>query len=215
MRVRDDDIHDHGTPGWSVGLIGRTLPSVTNFSGRTLGLEEAAAVTRVLESGILSSVWGTEVHALEHEMAERFGVTNAVACSSGTAAIHLAMAAAAISPGDEVITTPISDFGSVAPILAQNAVPVFADVDPATGNLDPSAVQRAIGPHPRAILVVHLFGAPTPLEPLRRLPDKHNLTLIEDCAQAWLSETDTPWDFGRHGRRRRVFQPAAVEAHHL
>ncbi len=122
------------------------FPSMAEAGGRTLGEEEIDAVTRVLRSGMLSSVWGTEVRALEAEMAQLHGVAHAVAASSGTAALHLAVAAAAPDPGDEIITTPISDFGTVAPILAQNAVPVFADVDPGTGNLDPDAVAKAIGP---------------------------------------------------------------------
>jgi perosamine synthetase len=156
--------------------------------GRTLGDEEVAALDRVIRSGMLSSVWGTETRALEREVAEMYGSRHAVACSSGTAALHLSVVAAAPDPGDEIITTPITDFGTVAPILAQNAVPVFADVDPETGNLDPSSVAKAIGPRTRAILVVHLFGAPAPVAELRALADAHGLALIEDCAQAWLAE---------------------------
>ncbi|NUR72569.1 MAG: DegT/DnrJ/EryC1/StrS family aminotransferase [Hamadaea sp.] len=164
------------------------FPSMADAAGRTLGDEEIAAVTRVLRSGMLSSVWGTEVKALEREVAELHGVAYAIAASSGTAALHLAVAAAAPDPGDEIITSPISDFGTVAPILAQNAVPVFADVDPLTGNLDVDSVARAIGPRTRAILVVHLFGAPAPVAELRELADRHGLMLIEDCAQAWLTK---------------------------
>ena len=160
------------------------FPSMADADGRTLGQEEIEAVTRVLRSGMLSSVWGTEVRALEREMADRFGVAHAVACSSGTAALHLAVAAVAPEPGDEIITSPISDFGTVAPILAQNAVPVLADVDPRTGNLDPAAVAAAIGPRTRAILGVHLFGAAADL---REVAEAHGLPLIEDCAQAWLT----------------------------
>lgn len=159
-------------------------PSMVNSSGRTFGAEEVEAVTRVLQSGMLNSVWGTEVRALEREMAERFGTGYAVACSSGTASLHLAVAAVAPEPGDEIITSPITDFGSVAPILAQNAVPVFADVDPMTGNLDPESVAAAIGPRTRAILGVHLFGG---VADLREVADAHGIPLIEDCAQAWLA----------------------------
>ncbi|MFI6496367.1 DegT/DnrJ/EryC1/StrS family aminotransferase [Nonomuraea typhae] len=157
-------------------------------AGRTLGEEEIAALERVIRSGMLSSVWGAEVRALEGEVAELYGSRHAIACSSGTAALHLSVVAAAPDPGDEIITTPITDFGTVAPILAQNAVPVFADVDPATGILDPRAVAGLIGPRTRAIMVVHLFGAPAPVDDLRALADRHGLTLIEDCAQAWLTE---------------------------
>lgn len=164
------------------------FPSMGSADGRTLGAEELAALERVIGSGMLSSVWGTEARALEREVAQLYGVRHAVSCSSGTAALHLAVVAAAPDPGDEIITTPITDFGTVAPIVAQNAVPVFADVDPATGNLDPAAVAALIGPRTRAIMVVHLFGAPAPVDELRALADAHGIALIEDCAQAWLTE---------------------------
>ncbi|GAA3538994.1 hypothetical protein GCM10022419_018760 [Nonomuraea rosea] len=156
--------------------------------GRTLGDEEVAAAERVIRSGMLNSVWGTEARALERELTEMYGVRHAITCSSGTAALHLSVVAAAPDPGDEIITTPITDFGTVAPILAQNAIPVFADVDPSDGNLDPAAVAALIGPRTRAIMAVHLFGAPARVRELRELADEHGLTLIEDCAQAWLTE---------------------------
>ncbi|MEU6729796.1 DegT/DnrJ/EryC1/StrS family aminotransferase, partial [Nonomuraea wenchangensis] len=156
--------------------------------GRTLGDEEMDALARVIRSGMLNSVWGTEARALEAGIAELYGSRHAISCSSGTAALHLSVVAAAPDPGDEIITTPITDFGTVAPILAQNAVPVFADVDPRDGNLDPDAVAALIGPRTRAIMAVHLFGAPARVAELRALADEHGLTLIEDCAQAWLTE---------------------------
>ncbi|MGW4801238.1 DegT/DnrJ/EryC1/StrS family aminotransferase [Nonomuraea sp. NPDC004297] len=164
------------------------FPNMAESAGRTLGDEEVAALDRVIRSGMLNSVWGTEARALEREVAELYGSRHAIACASGTAALHLSVVAAAPDPGDEIITTPITDFGTVAPILAQNAVPVFADVDPADGNLDPDAVAALIGPRTRAIMVVHLFGAPARIGELRALADRHGLTLIEDCAQAWLTE---------------------------
>lgn len=108
-----------------------------------------------------------------------------VTCSSGTAAVHIAIAAAGIGPGDEVITTPITDLGTVAGILFQQGVPVFADLGAATYNLDPVAVERAITPNTKAIVAVHLCGTPCDLSALRAIADKHHLILIEDCAQAW------------------------------
>ncbi|MEV0389096.1 DegT/DnrJ/EryC1/StrS family aminotransferase [Nonomuraea sp. NPDC050643] len=164
------------------------FPNMAEPAGRTLGDEEVAALERVIRSGMLSSVWGTETRALEREIGELYGSRHAIACSSGTAALHLSVVAAAPDPGDEIITTPITDFGTVAPILAQNAVPVFADVDPSDGNLDPDAVAKLIGPRTRAIMAVHLFGAPAKVGELRALADEHGLTLVEDCAQAWLTE---------------------------
>ncbi|WBQ04253.1 DegT/DnrJ/EryC1/StrS family aminotransferase [Kribbella sp. CA-293567] len=164
------------------------LPGVLEPAGRTIGAEERAAVLRVLDSAVLCSTFGGEARALEDEMAALYG-RPAMACSSGTAALHLAMAAVRFEPGDEVITTPISDFGTVAPVLAQNGVPVFADVDPVTGNLDPVAVEAAVTARTRAIVVVHLFGAPADVVGLRAVADRHGLVLIEDCAQAWLGTT--------------------------
>ncbi len=108
-----------------------------------------------------------------------------VTCSSGTAAVHIAIAAAGIGPGDEVITTPISDIGSVTGILFQQGVPVFADLEPSTYNLDPKSVARCITPRTKAIVAVHLAGTPCNLAPLQALAEKHGLVLIEDCAQAW------------------------------
>ncbi|MFC7586202.1 DegT/DnrJ/EryC1/StrS family aminotransferase [Nonomuraea antimicrobica] len=163
------------------------FPSMAESDGRTLGDEEVAAAERVIRSGMLNSVWGTEARALEREIAHVYGTRHAITCSSGTAALHLAVVAAAPDPGDEIITTPITDFGTVAPILAQNAVPIFADVDPSDGNLDPEAVAARIGPRTKAIMAVHLFGAPARIDELRALADEHGLALIEDCAQAWLT----------------------------
>jgi dTDP-4-amino-4,6-dideoxygalactose transaminase len=108
-----------------------------------------------------------------------------VTCSSGTAAVHIAVAAAGIGPGDEVITTPISDIGSISGILFQQGVPVFADLGRSTYNLDPQAVERAITPKTKAIVAVHLAGTPCDLGALKAIADRHKLVLIEDCAQAW------------------------------
>lgn len=108
-----------------------------------------------------------------------------VTCSSGTAAVHIAIAAAGIGPGDEVITTPITDIGTVSGILFQQGVPVFADLGAATYNLDPKSVERCITPRTKAIIAVHLAGTPCDLAPLQALAEKHRLVLIEDCAQAW------------------------------
>ncbi|MEV6105515.1 DegT/DnrJ/EryC1/StrS family aminotransferase [Streptomyces sp. NPDC051940] len=166
----------------------RPLPTVLSPRGRTIGDEERAAVLRVLDSGVLCGTFGTEVPALQREMAGLYGRTHAVACSSGTASLHLAVAAAGIRPGDEVITTPLSDFGTVAPVLAEGGRVVFADVLPDDGNLDPSAVEAAVTPRTKAVIAVHLFGAAARIAELRAVCDRHGLVLIEDCAQAWLAE---------------------------
>ncbi|MBL9137663.1 MAG: DegT/DnrJ/EryC1/StrS family aminotransferase [Verrucomicrobiales bacterium] len=106
-------------------------------------------------------------------------------CSSGTAALHIAVAAAGIAPGDEVITSPITDIGTVVGTIYQQGVPVFADLGPTTYNLDPAEVERRVTPKTKAIIAVHLCGNPCDLQALKAIADRHGLILIEDCAQAW------------------------------
>src|SRR5687768_3260798 len=106
-------------------------------------------------------------------------------CSSGTAALHIAVAAAGIGLGDEVITSPITDIGTVIGVIYQQGVPVFADLQPSSYNLDPADVERRITSRTRAIIAVHLCGNPCPMDRLRAIADRHRLTLIEDAAQAW------------------------------
>ncbi|MFG3307150.1 DegT/DnrJ/EryC1/StrS family aminotransferase [Streptomyces wuyuanensis] len=166
------------------------LPTVLEPRGRTFGEEERAAVLRVLDSAVLCGAFGRETRALEAEMAALYGRAEAVSSSSGTAAVHLAIAAAGVGPGDEVVTTPISDFGTVAPVLAQGGRVVFADVRADDGNLDPDAVEAAITPRTRAVVAVHLFGGAADVVRLREICDRHGLLLIEDCAQAWLGEDE-------------------------
>ncbi|PSK96919.1 dTDP-4-amino-4,6-dideoxygalactose transaminase [Haloactinopolyspora alba] len=181
------DGQDLAVDGGPAVRTGPPLPSAMSADGRRIGAEEEAAVLRVLRSGMLSGVWGPEVPALAREFAEQVGSGHAVACSSGTAALHLAVAAVDPEPGDEIIVPPISDIGSVAPVLAQNAVPVFADVDPVTGCLDPDRVAELVSPRTRAIVVVHLFGKAADVTRLRALADANGVMLIEDCAQAYLT----------------------------
>lgn len=119
------------------------------------------------------------------EFQRHYPLKHVMPCSSGTASIHIAMLAINLQPGDEIITTPITDQGTVIGLLYQQGVPVFADVDPATYNLDPADVERKITPRTRAIIAVHLAGNPCNLDALRQIADHHQLKLIEDCAQAW------------------------------
>jgi len=106
-------------------------------------------------------------------------------CSSGSAALHIAVAAAGVAPGDEVITSAITDVGTVIGVLFQQAVPVFAELEPYTANLDPADVERKITPRTKAIIAVHLTGNPCKMAELKEIADRHRLVLIEDCAQAW------------------------------
>jgi dTDP-4-amino-4,6-dideoxygalactose transaminase len=163
------------------------LPSVSNRDGRTIGDEELQAVESVLLSGQLNRTVPTKSRSsdLEHDFGKWLGVAHVAASTSGTSALHLAVASIDPNPGDEIITTPITDFGTIIPILSQNAVPVFADVDPDTYCIDPASVEANITDRTRAIIAVHLFGQPADLDPLLELSRKHNIPLIEDCSQAY------------------------------
>jgi dTDP-4-amino-4,6-dideoxygalactose transaminase len=161
------------------------LPTVSSAAGRTFGPEEEALVLEALRSGCLSRNGGTMVKTLEHEFAEALGVPYAVACSSGTASVHLTLAALDLEPGDEIIVPPITDIGSILPILWQNAIPVFADVNPRTLVLDPAEVEKQITPRTRAVIAVHLAGIPCSMDELQAICRRHNVVLIEDCSQAF------------------------------
>jgi perosamine synthetase len=126
------------------------------------------------------------------EFADKFatmhGAKYAVATDSGTGAVHAAVAAINPEPGDEIITTPTTDIGSVLGILLQNAIPIFADWDPDTLNTDPADVERRITPRTKAILAVHLFGNPCDMDALLEIGRRRKLAVIEDCSQAHLAE---------------------------
>ena len=141
-----------------------------------------AAVLQVLASG--RYILGPEVEALEAAMADRTGCAHAVSTASGTDALHLALRAAGVGPGDEVITSPFTFVATVEAILYTGARPVFADVDPVTLTLDPRQTEAAIGPATRAILPVHLYGCPADLDRLEKVAERHGVTIIEDAAQA-------------------------------
>jgi dTDP-4-amino-4,6-dideoxygalactose transaminase len=152
--------------------------------------ELAEALNRVLETQ--QFILGEPVAAFERAAAERMGVAHAVGCSSGTDALWLALAAAGIGPGASVVTTPFSFFASVSCILRAGATPVLADVDPATFNLCPAAVEAVLdgprGEAARAILPVHLYGQCADWNGFGRLGKERGLALIEDAAQAWGAE---------------------------
>jgi perosamine synthetase len=167
----------------------RTLPSDQDASGRTFGPEEVAAVTEALASGTLTSTKGRFVPALEKDFAAMLGTEYAYACSSGSAAVHCAIAALDPEPGDEIITTPITDMGALAPILYQGAIPVFADVDPLTCNVTAKSIAARISERTKAIMVTHLFGNPCEMDEILELAESRNIPIIEDCAQAFLATT--------------------------
>jgi perosamine synthetase len=164
------------------------LPHFLHASGRTFGKEEEQLVLEALRSGCLSKTGGSLVKRLEGEFAAMLDLPFAVACSSGTAAVHLCISAVHLEPGDEIIVPPITDIGTILPILWQNAVPVFADIEPLTMTLDPNDVSRKITRMTRAIIAVHLAGQMCEMESLRKIADEHKLALIEDCSQAYWAE---------------------------
>lgn len=127
----------------------------------------------------------TQTEAMLAAFRKHYDFEHIMPCGSCTAALHIAVAAAGIEPGDEVITTAITDMGTVIGVLFQQGVPVFADIDPDTFNIDPADVEAKITPRTRAIIAVHFSGNPCDLEALTAIAKKHNLVLIEDCAQAW------------------------------
>lgn len=148
------------------------------------GDEELKELQEALEQGTLFYAQGRKVRALEEAFAASVGCRFAIACSSGTAAMHGALIAVGVSPGDEVITSPITDMGTVIPILFQGAIPVFADLDPATANMTPESVAAAMTERTRAVVAVHLAGNACDLDGLRAVCQIHGIPLIEDCAQA-------------------------------
>ncbi|HID11422.1 MAG TPA: DegT/DnrJ/EryC1/StrS family aminotransferase [Candidatus Latescibacteria bacterium] len=162
----------------------RTKP----FPSRKLyGGEELWELAEALRGQTLFRYTGFKVRAFEEAFARYFGAKYACASTSGTAAIHTAIAMVNPDPGDEIITSPITDMGTVAPILYQNAIPVFADVGD-DYNLDPESVEANVTERTRAIIVVHLFGNPARMDELLEVAEKHKLMVIEDCAQAYLAE---------------------------
>jgi dTDP-4-amino-4,6-dideoxygalactose transaminase len=146
--------------------------------------EEIQAVVAVLRSGKHARQSGTQVSQFERDFAARFGVRHAVAVSSGTAAIHVALAALGIGPGDDVINTPHCFIGTATPVVHVGAVPVFADIDPRTFNMDPATILPRLTPYTRAIIPVHLNGCPADMDPILEIARQHNLFVIEDAAQA-------------------------------
>lgn len=155
---------------------------------RLLKAEIDEAVQRVLESG--QYVLGPEGQALERELAAYTGTAHAVGVNSGTDALHLALVAAGIGVGDEVIVPGFTFFATAEAVTHAGAKPIFADIDEATFNLDVQSARERITARTRAVIAVHLFGQCAALDRLRQLCDDHGLALIEDCAQALGADYD-------------------------
>ncbi|MFO0730026.1 MAG: DegT/DnrJ/EryC1/StrS family aminotransferase [Nitrospiraceae bacterium] len=149
---------------------------------RSVQGELQQAVLKVLESG--QYVLGQEVAAFEREFAEYAEVSQAVAVNSGTSALHLALLAAGVQPGDEVITVPFTFVATVAAIRYAGAIPVFVDVRPDTLTMDPALLARAMTPKTKAIIPVHLYGQAADLDPILAVAKTRGVAVIEDAAQA-------------------------------
>jgi dTDP-4-amino-4,6-dideoxygalactose transaminase len=149
---------------------------------RAVKQEIDAAVGRVLES--CQFVLGPEVSDFEKAFATYCGGSECIALNSGTSALHLALLAAGVGPGDEVVTTPFTFVASVAAILYAGARPVLVDIDPRSFTLDPSRIEAAITSRTKVLLPVHLYGQPADMDPIMDIARQHNLIVIEDAAQA-------------------------------
>ena len=168
---------DGGTPVFAE-------PIGQNLAVRKVGAEEAESVAALIRGGISGDPIDRFCEAFTQAHEVRYGV----AVDSGTAAVHVGVVAAGVEPGDEVILPAISDVGSVKGILAHNAIPIFADVDLHTYNIDPVDVESKISDRTKAIIAVHLYGQPAPMDELMDIGRRHNVPVIEDCAQAHFAE---------------------------
>ena len=153
-----------------------------NIAKPQIGPEEKQAVWEVLDSGMIAQ--GARVKAFEEGFAQLCGVKFAVATTSGTTALHVALLAAGIGQGDEVITSPFTFIASANSILFTGARPVFVDIDPLTYNIDPSLIEAVITPRTKAIMPIHLFGLSCDMQPIQDIARKYNLLVIEDACQS-------------------------------
>ncbi len=147
-----------------------------------IGEAEKQAVMEVLDSGMLAQ--GPRTAKFEERFAQVCGVKHAIATTSGTTALHIALLANEIGTGDEVITTPFTFIASANSILFAGAKPVFVDIDENTFNIDPALIEKAITPRTKAIMPVHLYGYVCDMDALQAIADKHHLKIIEDACQA-------------------------------
>lgn len=160
------------------------IPMV-DLKGQYLSLKNEIDAAMLEALGETRFILGPNVQAFEQEAANYLGVKHAIGVASGTDALHLALVAAGIGPGDEVITTPFTFIATAEAISYVGATPVFVDIDPDTLNIDLEQVEHAINAKTRAVIPVHLFGQPVDMEALVQLCDAKNLFIVEDCAQSF------------------------------
>ncbi|TXT55189.1 MAG: hypothetical protein BAJATHORv1_40099 [Candidatus Thorarchaeota archaeon] len=150
--------------------------------------EEIAAVEEVLKTGMLAE--GKISRAFEKQFSDYTGVKFSTVTSNGTTALHTALEAMDIKPGDEIITSPFTFIASANTIAMIGAVPVFVDIDPETYNIDPSLIEKAINEKTKAIMPIHIFGMPADMKQIMEIAEKHDLLVIEDACQAHGAEID-------------------------
>lgn len=153
-----------------------------NIAQPQIGKEEIKAVTKVMKSGVIAQ--GPKVAELEEKFAKFIGVKFAIATSSGTTALHVALLAHGIGPGDEVITSPFTFIASANSILYTGARPVFVDIEEETFNLDPERIEKAITKKTKAIMPIHLYGSSCDMTKIMAIGKKHKLVVIEDACQS-------------------------------
>ena len=169
-----------------IALYGGEKTKTTPYgTGKRFGKEELALLEEALEQNTLFYWRGNMTRRFCKKFADMYGAKYCAASSSGTASIHVALGAVGVGPGDEVITSPITDMGSVIGILAQNAVPIFADLDPNAYNMTPESVAAKITDKTKAIVVVHLAGNACEIDKIVELAHARGIYVIEDCAQAY------------------------------
>ncbi|MGH3276479.1 MAG: DegT/DnrJ/EryC1/StrS family aminotransferase, partial [Streptosporangiaceae bacterium] len=146
--------------------------------------EDKAAIMAVLDRGVLHGAEAPEIVGLEHDWAQYLRVSHCLALNSGTAALHGAMAAIGIQPGDEVIVPAFTFIATPHAVAHQGGVPVFCDIDPATYNASPAAIEACITPRTRAIMPVHMHGLPADMDEIMAIASQHGLEVVEDACQA-------------------------------
>ncbi|MQY69678.1 MAG: aminotransferase class V-fold PLP-dependent enzyme, partial [Firmicutes bacterium] len=162
----------------------RTVPEGLKVGWPVITQEDKKAVMGVLNRGILWGPYAPEVVGLQEDFARYVGTKYCIAVNSGTAALHMAVAAAGIGPGDEVITSAFSFLASAVAVLHHNAIPIFVDIDPKTFNIDPKKIEEKISSRTKAIMPVHIHGLPADMDEINEIAKKHHLVVIEDAAQS-------------------------------
>ncbi|MFQ5794258.1 MAG: DegT/DnrJ/EryC1/StrS family aminotransferase [Candidatus Bipolaricaulia bacterium] len=162
----------------------RTVPEGLAKPWPQITQQDKDMVMQVLDSGIFGGAYAPQAKALQEEFAAYIGTRYCIATNSGTAALHMAVAAAGVGPGDEVITTPFSFLATATAVMHHGGIPVFVDIDPKTYNIDPGKIEEKISENTKAIIPVHIHGLPADLDEILEIGRKHNLVVIEDAAQA-------------------------------